>query len=503
MLLAGRIGLMRACCLWIGMAALLLAACGGPTAIAPTPGLPTASQPNPIASTAAPVAPTTIPPVAPTAAPIAPTTTLPPTLVPVAITIDTPPPGTVVGSPVVITGHVNRRPSSGQLRYRFADQSGQQIAAGTFPAGDAGQGTQFTAELAFAAPAGGGNIRVELFDASASGTSAVLDLFVAPPQAISFSSPPPGTLVGSPVVVTGQLARLPFQSNLFYRFVNTQGQDLGSGLVPVNGAPGQPTSFGASLSFRLPVDGGNIRLELFDQNAADGAVAASSSLALRVAPQQQAITIETPPPGTQVGSPVVITGRTVRYPYQGKLNYRVSDQNGGQLSAGAFNVSGTPGGSATFNASIDFNPPPAGGPIQVQLYDQNAQTGVIVATTSISLQVAALLPTPAPQQVITIETPPPRTLVGSPVVVTGRTSRSPFGGRLNYAVRGTNGQEIGSGVFPVNAAPDQGSTFVASLAFRQLPADTSIRVEIFERDDRSGAIIAIASVDLRIEPFPR
>lgn len=503
MLLAGRIGLTRACCLLIGVAALLLAACGGPTVIAPTPSLPTASPPNPVAPTSAPGVPTTVPPVAPTAAPVAPTIALPPTLVPTVITIDTPPPGTVVGSPVVITGRVNRRPNSGELSYRFVDQSGQQIAAGTFPVGDAGQGVQFTAELPFAAPAEGGNIRAELFDTSASGASAVLDLFVAPPQAITFTSPPPGTLVGSPIVVTGQLARLPFQSNLFYRFVNTQGQELASGLVPVSGLPGRPASFNASLSFRLPVDGGNIRLELFDQNAADGAVAASSSLALRVAPQQQAISIETPPPGTQVGSPVVITGRTVRYPYQGKLNYRVSDQNGAQLGVGAFNVSGAPGGSTTFNASIDFNPPPAGGPIQVQLYDQNAQTGVIVATTSINLQVAALVPTPAPQQVITIETPPPRTLVGSPVVVTGRTSRSPFAGRLNYTVRGTNGQEIGSGVFQVNAASDQGSTFVASLTFRQLPADTSIRVEIFERDDRSGAIIAVASVNLRVEPLPR
>jgi hypothetical protein len=64
----------------------------------------------------------------------------------------------------------------------------------------------------------------------------------------------------------------------------------------------------------------------------------------------------------------------------------VSDQNGGQLGVGAFNVSGAPGGSTTFNASIDFNLPPAGGPIQVELYDQNAQPGVIDALASIGLQ---------------------------------------------------------------------------------------------------------------------
>jgi hypothetical protein len=450
-------------------------------------------------ATAVPVPATSAPPAGPT-----PTSALfpPESVLPgQQIAIDTPPPGTVVGSPVVLTGRTALLPPGGQLTYRVLDAGGRQIGAGAFNTSPAGQGATFSASLMFQEPPGGGQIRVELAAPTGnSTTSASLDLYVAPPQQIIIDTPPPGTVVGSPVVLTGRLARLPFDSNLAYRILDSQGRQVGAGLIPVSGAPGQPTFFNASLTFDAPLNGGAIRAELSDERASDGFVAARASIDLRVAPAQQEIIFDTPPQGTVVGSPVVITGRTIRYPFDGNLAYQIFSANGIQLGVGAFNVSGTPGQSATFNAQLFFNLPPGGGPIQINLYDQNGATGAIVASAALNLQVAP--PQPA-QQVITIETPPTGTLVGSPVVVTGRTTRYPSEGNLGYRVRDQNGLEIGSGGLPVNGVPGQPTTFVGSLLFRPPPSGGMIRVEIFDIDQSSGAVLAIAAVDLEVTaPLP-
>ncbi len=133
------------------------------------------------------------------------------------------------------------------------------------------------------------------------------------PQVITIDTPP-GTPVGSPVVITGRTARWPKNGLLVYRIVNGAGQQLGAGSFPVFGTPGQAGSFNASLVFNVPWDGGPIRVDLFEQGDAAGAGAASASIDLAVEAQYQAITIDTPPPGTIVGSPMVITGRTARAP---------------------------------------------------------------------------------------------------------------------------------------------------------------------------------------------
>jgi hypothetical protein len=88
--------------------------------------------------------------------------------------------------------------------------------------------------------------------------------------------------------------------------------------------------------------------------------------------------------------------------------------------------------------------------------------------------------------------------VGSPVVVTGRTTRYPFKGNLSYRVRDELGRQIGVGSFPVSGAVGQPSTFVASLTFQLPPNGGPIRVEIFDVDPGSGAIVAIEAVDLEV-----
>ncbi len=464
-----------------------------------------------------------------------------------AITLDTPAPGTTVGSPVVITGRTAQFPFDGTLNYRVSDQGGNQIGNGTFNVvGATDQPTNFTASLTFAEPAGGGIIRIEIFDQNPNSgavvATAAIELTVAPQQPtaqqIIIDTPPPGTEVGNPVVITGRTARYPFQGTLGYRIVDANGTLLGSGTFGISGQPNQAGSFNASLDFNLPTQGGPIRVEIFDQNAADGQIAATAAINLVAAaaqppgPPPQQITIVSPPAGTTVGSPMVVTGQTARFPFEGNLQYRFVDQNGNQIGAGSISVNGQPGGPASFNSQLTFTEPDSAGRITLEIFEQDAGNGAIIASASLNLQFqppqaqqptspvptatpgqpqqpTSPAPTAAPgqpqqpdnPQVLTIETPAAGTTVGSPVVVTGRSTRTPSGNQLFYQVLDANRQQIGRGAFNVAPQPDGTTRFNVSISFDEPPGGGQISVVILDQD-AAGQAIARASVNLTVTPPP-
>jgi hypothetical protein len=426
------------------------------------------------------------------------------------IFIDSPPPDTVVGSPVVITGRTARQPAGNLLNYFLRDSGGAVLGSGTFPVTAAADGSgSFTASLTFNLPPNGGVIALELFEPGQAGgpvaASATLQLQVSPPQSILIDTPPPGTVVGSPVVITGRTARFPFQGNLAYRVLDAGSREIGSGTFPVQGAPGGPSSFTASISFNLPPGGGRISVEIVDQNAADGRIAAAARIDLSVTAQEQAIVIESPPANALVGSPMTVTGRTVRLPAGSALTYRVRSGAGQQIGQGQFGVTGTQDGGARFNAQIFFTPPQGGGPIGLELLELDPASGQVRASAILQLQVSGPPPPPTATtlpsvQAITIETPPSGTVVGSPVVVTGRVALPPRTSALNYVVRSLNRETLGQGSFPVATQGQPANIpFVASINFAEPPQGGGIIVEIYDRD-AVGNTLASAIVQLQVNP---
>jgi hypothetical protein len=115
-------------------------------------------QNTPSANTPASIQPTEAGAMRPSAAPVGtsatseliPTSTVAPTVAPAVpsqvIVIETPPPGTIVGSPVVLTGRMSAVPPDGSLSYRVRDSAGAQIGAGGLQAQPdaSGQGGVFT-----------------------------------------------------------------------------------------------------------------------------------------------------------------------------------------------------------------------------------------------------------------------------------------------------------------------------------------------------------------------
>lgn len=311
-----------------------------------------------------------------------------------------------------------------------------------------------------------------------------------PASRVLIDSPGPGTLVGSPVTITGSIDRLPPSASLGYVVLAGDGRRIGEGSFPIPGNPGQPALFLASLTFQEPLEGDAITLQLIDLDTSPGAPVATLPLATAALPQR--IRIDTPPAGTQVGNPVVLTGGTVRFPQSGGLGYAIYDRSGAQIGGGFFPVAGSLQTGGSFAASLSFTYPPLGGPIRVDLYDQNLSGG-FEATASVELQTVALV------QQVTITTPPFGTQVGTPMVITGRTSLFPSAGVLVYRVTNAQGAVLGTGSFGVQPADANASTFSASLSFQPPAAPGLLRVQVSDVD-LSGRIVATAFVDVRWGP---
>jgi hypothetical protein len=126
-----------------------------------------------------------------------------------------------------------------------------------------------------------------------------------------------------------------------------------------------------------------------------------------VTPAAQMIMIETPAPGTLVGSPVVITGRITEYPAQGQLHYRIVDDHDDVLGSGDFTVTGTAHHTGTFNASLIFTMPAVPSRITLELFDRDPSIHATVTSAALSLNVDpspvlppqgdAALPLPLPE----------------------------------------------------------------------------------------------------------
>ncbi len=434
--------------------------------------------------------------VSPTPASLAAATALPaPTqpitpLGPQQIFIDAPPSGTLVGSPLQLGGRTERMPIGGQLGYQVLDPGGQVIGSGSVPVGaGAGSGGAFNAPLTFNLPQNGGNITARLFEIAADGsqvaTSDLIMFVQSQVQSITIDTPPSGTQVGSPMTLTGRLARPPNQGLLSYVVTNSSQQQIGAGTFAVFGDPGRPTNYVGSLEFNLPFDGDTITAKIYDQDQANG-----PSVSLYVAPVPQSITIDTPPSGALVGSPMTITGRTVRFPANGTLNYRVT-KDGGLLGASSFPVGANATPGSQFNTQVKFSVPHEGGLIQLIISDPNTPTGAVERTIDLDVR---------PQyQRIDIDTPPAGTQVGSPMTITGRTNWFPNNGQLTYRVLDASNAMIGSGAIQVGGAPGTRGSFNAQVMFAEPSNGGAIRVELADPSNGGNIVTAIL---LNVAPPP-
>jgi len=392
-----------------------------------------------------------------------------------------------------LKGRTQRMPAGGQINYQVLDSGGQVIGSKTLlvNADGAGGGT-FDASLTFDLPQNGGNITARLFEPNPDGSLAAVtsrDMFVqSQVQSITIDSPEQGRQVGSPMTFVGSVARLPSQGFLSYVITNSSQQQIGANTFTVAGEPGRPASFTGILEFDLPFDGDTITARVYDQDQAIGA-----SVSLYVAPVPQSITIASPPPGQLVGSPMTVKGTTTRFPTNGQLVYRVT-QNGNLLGTSPFPVGGASGANSLFDTQVKFSMPNEGGVIQLTISDPSTPTGPVESTIDLDVR--------AQHQGIDILSPSTGTPVGSPMTITGRTNWFPDNGMLTYRVLDANNAVIGTKTISVRGRPGERGEFDGQVEFTEPPNGGAIRVELIDQS-QGNAITNFVAVNVLPLPPPQ
>ncbi len=316
---------------------------------------------------------------------------------------------------------------------------------------------------------------------------------------ITIQSPAPGSVVGNPFVITGQVDSIPSTGDLIWLVRAADGRVVGQGRIGVGGAPGQAGTFTGELS--MAAFTGQVSLTVASSD--NGQVASSVALtlnsgegAVQLPPRSaQTIAIDTPGGGARVFSPMTITGRTSRYPLSGELGYTVLDARGRSLGSGSFAVdAATP---KRFRAQIRFAIPKGGGTITLRIAERD-DGGAVVARASRTLVIGgsgkpaapskpAAPPNPVagpavPQQIV-IDTPSFKQQVFSPMTITGRTARPPTRGRLIYQVRGADGALLGRGNFAIGGRAGQPTSFSVAVAFAIPRGGGEITLELFDIGD--------------------
>ena len=123
------------------------------------------------------------------------------------------------------------------------------------------------------------------------------------------------------------------------------------------------------------------------------------------APADQAITLEVPAPGQDVGNPIRLRGRAKILPFEGTLVIRVIDSAGQVAAEIPIIADGTIGGAATFEATVTYGGVP--GPGSVEILDISARDGSIVAKATAQVTLAGFpgggyVEQPAPRANVTL-----------------------------------------------------------------------------------------------------
>jgi hypothetical protein len=210
------------------------------------------------------------------------------------------------------------------------------------------------------------------------------------------------------MTITGRTNWFSNNGQLTYRVLDAGNAMIGSGTIPVKGAPGERGSFNGQVLFTEPSNGGTIRVELSDPSNGSNI---TTAIQLNVAPPPPPqIVIDSPPPGRQVGSPMMITGHTTYVP-NGQLSYRVRDAAGNVIGQGG--VPFAPNGrQANLTASLTFTEPTVGGNIVLEVFGPSPVASTMIST-SITFYVAPLQRTSISASTqIPISTPTPNSSAG-------------------------------------------------------------------------------------------
>lgn len=204
-------------------------------------------------------------------------------------------------------------------------------------------------------------------------------------QVITIEAPVAGTSLTNPFELRGSTSQYPFQGRLIYRIVDEAGNQVGRGPFEVVGQLGRPATFAVPGIYLAASDGPGT-VEIAEVSAADGTIIAIDSVAVTLLqdPPGYGIIIDDPLPFTSISSPAQVRGKINDRPFEGRLNYRVVDAAGEELSAGFIESRGQVGQVNIYDSFIEFDVT-RDGPGRIELYDIRPADGAVFSINTVNV----------------------------------------------------------------------------------------------------------------------
>jgi len=204
-------------------------------------------------------------------------------------------------------------------------------------------------------------------------------------QKIAITAPAAGQNLTNPFELRGTTSQYPFKGRLIYRVLDAQGNQVGQSPFEVMGSVGSSASFAIPATYGVDADGPGT-IEVAEVSEADGTIITIDSVAVKLVadPPGYKITIDDPASYINITSPVEVRGKTNDRPFEGRLNYRIVDANGQEISWGYLQASGQVGRVNLFDGFAEFTVP-KDGPGRIEVFDIRPADGAIFSIGTVNV----------------------------------------------------------------------------------------------------------------------
>jgi hypothetical protein len=211
------------------------------------------------------------------------------------------------------------------------------------------------------------------------------------------------------------------------------------------------------------------------------------------APPAPDLAVEGPARGDFVRAPFRLHGRMSRFPAEGLLYYRLTNDDGDELVENWFEVRRA-GNGATFDTIVSFREPADYEGLNLEVTERD-NAGRRLTRVVVPLRFD---PTQVARQEIIVDAPARNAAVKSPIRLRGRTLRAPVGNVLHFRMVNDDGDVVARGRFAVTRS-GAGSAFDTTFPFTQ-PRDTEIFDLHVEEHNAQGNTTHRTTVRVRFEP---
>jgi hypothetical protein len=204
-------------------------------------------------------------------------------------------------------------------------------------------------------------------------------------QSITIETPRGGMTLTNPFELRGTTSQYPFNGSLVYRVQDAGGNQVGRGIFEVVGTIGNPATFAIPANYQVTADGPGT-VEVAEISAADGTIIAIDSVGVMLSADSDGypIIIDDPKPFASVSNPVQIRGKTGDRPFEGRLNYRIVDATGEEISSGLFESRGEIGQVNSFDGFAEFDVL-ADGPGRIEVYNIRPADGSVFSIGTVNV----------------------------------------------------------------------------------------------------------------------